>query len=782
MDNLVDCPIDGLDLTPFVLNEDEGAVVYRLYAVVNHSGGYGGGHYFTYARGGDVSAPDKWHEYNDSHVEALDGPVVTRRAYMLLYERVDNATSDAVTGSGAAALLNGEASGSGGGKRKRVKKKKVGKAAGGDTSGGSAVSRTSDMDDDKKSETKSNNDNDDNDDVSKQQQTNSEIKRNINFSDFSDSDEEDRNDDNESNEQNVQEEKTAAKALARLTGETEPKNSATSKAVALAAQSTRMAAAGTQLVLGGTLRGTLGAMSHVGALTKSLATTLQMGRLPPPDQLEKAINNIFERARTACVDELSAARDVLPDFPRLKGAPPDTFSAFSLAQLRAVGLLWRQFVADCRWHWENGALLAGASLSDDSNVSIDLQQCLIQQKFAMLNYCIERKYGDAALNGNNSAGNSPRHTNAIDHEDDDDGGDDGGGDWDDFDIDVPSDESDNDGNDKTNNDNDNNDADDDDADATLGQLKRFDENLFVPITQDLGPATDDMLQEREDMLSRLGTDAAGTQLRTQLQTRGLSSDMQAFKAANPNCELIDFVRWHSPNDIINDELSERMKDESNVWHQLWRDATATKAKDQKSLFDVEKEANRALHYLESISPLDLMSQVMATILSSLPILFGWEAPVQCVEALKLPLIQSALKELCKVVKTIWYVDRTNAMTREELDQLTLILSNIEQLLSRATSLFAKFPNCHQLVEKLLIEGEAIVLDAQERKDVCAVFADIHTGSIPTKAQWVEFIIRTLHARPACDAHDARDVLHRTYALLGTHDLRLATCVALDDGM
>ena len=59
---------------------------------------------------------------------------------------------------------------------------------------------------------------------------------------------------------------------------------------------------------------------------------------------------------------------------------------------------------------------------------------------------------------------------------------------------------------------------------------------------------------------------------------------------------------------------------------------------------------------------------------------------------------------------------------------------------------------------------------------------MNVGSIPTKAQWVEFIIRTLHARPACDAHDARDVLHRTYALLGTHDLRLATCVALDDGM
>jgi hypothetical protein len=34
LDNFVDCPIDGLDLTPYVLNADEGAVIYRLYAVV----------------------------------------------------------------------------------------------------------------------------------------------------------------------------------------------------------------------------------------------------------------------------------------------------------------------------------------------------------------------------------------------------------------------------------------------------------------------------------------------------------------------------------------------------------------------------------------------------------------------------------------------------------------------------------------------------------------------------------------------------------------------------
>jgi hypothetical protein len=108
----------------------------------------------------------------------------------------------------------------------------------------------------------------------------------------------------------------------------------------------------------------------------------------------------------------------LPSHPLHSHSQCSSFSlsAFSLAQLRAVGLLWKQFIADIRWHWfvsmirldtcfvahpidfrENGALLAGAEIPDDKQ--IDLQQCLAQQKFVMLNYCIQRKYGEKVLDG-----------------------------------------------------------------------------------------------------------------------------------------------------------------------------------------------------------------------------------------------------------------------------------------------------------------------------------------------------------------------------------------------
>ena len=64
----------------------------------------------------------------------------------------------------------------------------------------------------------------------------------------------------------------------------------------------------------------------------------------------------------------------------------------------------------------------------------------------------------------------------------------------------------------------------------------------------------------------------------------LLSDMCAFKAANPGCCLVDFVRWHSPRDWLPTgegaegggrergaagRLSERMTSPGNMWGRLW---------------------------------------------------------------------------------------------------------------------------------------------------------------------------------------------------------------------
>ena len=59
--------------------------IYDLYAVSNHMGGMGGGHYTAY---GLNSRNGKWYEFDDtrtSEVNAQD--VVTAKAYVLFYCR-----------------------------------------------------------------------------------------------------------------------------------------------------------------------------------------------------------------------------------------------------------------------------------------------------------------------------------------------------------------------------------------------------------------------------------------------------------------------------------------------------------------------------------------------------------------------------------------------------------------------------------------------------------------------------------------------------------------------
>ena len=62
IDVLVDFPVEGLDLTGRVALHEEGkSAIYDLFAVDNHYGGLGGGHYTAYARN---FIDGRWYEYN----------------------------------------------------------------------------------------------------------------------------------------------------------------------------------------------------------------------------------------------------------------------------------------------------------------------------------------------------------------------------------------------------------------------------------------------------------------------------------------------------------------------------------------------------------------------------------------------------------------------------------------------------------------------------------------------------------------------------------------------
>ena len=84
IDNLVEFPIEELDLGNYLSNKSD-KYIYDLFAVANHVGGLHGGHYFAYCKN---SIDGEWYEFNDSNVSKIDTKnVVTENAYVLFYKR-----------------------------------------------------------------------------------------------------------------------------------------------------------------------------------------------------------------------------------------------------------------------------------------------------------------------------------------------------------------------------------------------------------------------------------------------------------------------------------------------------------------------------------------------------------------------------------------------------------------------------------------------------------------------------------------------------------------------
>uniref|UniRef100_A0A7N0T7J2 Ubiquitin carboxyl-terminal hydrolase n=1 Tax=Kalanchoe fedtschenkoi TaxID=63787 RepID=A0A7N0T7J2_KALFE len=88
LDSFVDFPIHKLNLSKYVKSNEVSAQsnVYDLYAISNHYGGLGGGHYTAYAK---LMDEDKWFHFDDSHVLPVDeSDIKSMAAYVLFYQRV----------------------------------------------------------------------------------------------------------------------------------------------------------------------------------------------------------------------------------------------------------------------------------------------------------------------------------------------------------------------------------------------------------------------------------------------------------------------------------------------------------------------------------------------------------------------------------------------------------------------------------------------------------------------------------------------------------------------
>ena len=119
------------------------------------------------------------------------------------------------------------------------------------------------------------------------------------------------------------------------------------------------------------------------------------------------------------------------------------------------------------------------------------------------------------------------------------------------------------------------------------------EALFIPVTQEPSPMTEDMLEEQAEVLAKLGSTAEGSQLRARMQSACLLSDMESFKAANPGCCLEDFVRWYSPRDYIEEDEEEEGEERLEVGRGKEEEEGSEKGDDGRASKKSEAEAAEA---------------------------------------------------------------------------------------------------------------------------------------------------------------------------------------------
>ncbi|XP_074267812.1 uncharacterized protein LOC141591404 isoform X2 [Silene latifolia] len=441
--------------------------------------------------------------------------------------------------------------------------------------------------------------------------------------------------------------------------------------------------------------------------------------IPPPTVVDRILKEIFRNGDNVVAFSQSENRSSRA----IKGAPSQSLFAqfclhslwFGNCNMRAIATLWIEFVREVRWCWEESQQLPKISV----NGAIDLSSCLIHQKLQMLGMCIEKKreanaeFFDAADGKDDVSDSIEEEGHFQEH----------------FLRPVPSGSSDKETH-RQKQDGLYDDTGEMHKDVSalelasdcirrgstgvvrsmmlLGSRQR----MHVPFTQDAPLMTEDMHEERLNAVAAFGNSSSFS---AQLEREILSSDMSAFKAANPDAVFEDFIRWHSPGDWENDSieesgvsgsqtndnwpprgrLSKRMSEHGNFWRKLWNDAHALPAYEQKPLLDPNREGEKILHYLETLRPHQLLEQMVCT---------AFRAAADTLNQATfgdLSQMKARLDQLYLTMASMLSPLQANQISPDgeifgDLRRLSVIFEHIERLTIMATSLHRKFIHAPRL--------------------------------------------------------------------------------------
>ncbi|GAV66569.1 Rab3-GTPase_cat domain-containing protein [Cephalotus follicularis] len=439
--------------------------------------------------------------------------------------------------------------------------------------------------------------------------------------------------------------------------------------------------------------------------------------IPPPTVLDRVLKDLFHEG----VHPPVFAEGEHKSSRAIKGAPLESLFAqfclhslwFGNCSIRAIAGLWIEFVREVRWCWEESQPLPRMP----ANGSIDLTTCLINQKLQMLAICIDRKrelnedfhdcieskdHDTAYMEEDGQVGEDLRNLQTPDEGFD--------GQRDSTSVsrcntkpeDVGSAEHYPSGCIRKG------------SAGVVGSmmLLKSCQSMHAPYTQDAPLMTEDMHEERLRAVEAFGD---SFNFSAQLERDILSSDMSAFKAANPDAIFEDFIRWHSPGDWENNEtdegipskndwhprgrLSNRMSEQGNSWRKIWNDSPALPASEQKPLLDPNREGEKILHYLETLRPHHLFEQMVCTAFRAsadtlIQTNFGDLKQMMAKMDQLYPTMASVLKPLQRNHLS------ANSETIEDLRRLCIVFEHVEKLLTLAVSLHHKFLQAPRLSEAI----------------------------------------------------------------------------------
>ncbi|KAI8643079.1 Rab3 GTPase-activating protein catalytic subunit-domain-containing protein [Parasitella parasitica] len=298
------------------------------------------------------------------------------------------------------------------------------------------------------------------------------------------------------------------------------------------------------------------------------------------------------------------------------------------------------------------------------------------------------------------------------------------------------------------------------------KLLKTGQPMHIPITQDPGFMTEDMITQQADLFEKLGTSISATQQRAKLQSAQLYSDMQAFKAANPHACLEDFVRWHSPRDWVADKdgeggrLSTRMSEPNNIWQELWKWSKRIPCVRQKPLFNLCAEAEKALHFLETTSIHDFFSLMLPT----LGLIAYDTLSVHPIAQYSQHVSNGLIHLSSELVDFPWEELRQGKQT---FDGIISAIRHQESLMCHAISLLRKLPRQYDLVDQLLLNDQTIVKEGDERSAVFQLFRnDRGIISEPTSSEYI------LYSDCKDLTSPGRILPSRQYAIVKDNEIRI----------